>query len=84
MNIGKLVPLSSPKVIALPALNLPVMAQLPLPVLATCDDLLPKMKTVLRFGGMWHARAQGSEKYAHGATPMEAMRNALATVAASK
>lgn len=33
---------------------------------------------------MWHARAQGSEKYAHGATPVEAMRNALATVAASK
>ena len=40
--------------------------------------LLRQMRSVLRFGGMWHARAEGREEYAEADTPEEAMRLALA------
>lgn len=41
------------------------------------DQLLEQMDTVMFFHGEWHARARGSNRFAKGATPAEAMFNAL-------
>lgn len=39
--------------------------------------MLRRMRSVLRFNGLWHARAEGSGEYAEAATPEEAIRLAL-------
>ncbi len=41
------------------------------------DQLLEQMDTVMFFHGEWHARARGSNRFAKGATAVEAMFNAL-------
>lgn len=43
----------------------------------TTEQLIEQMDTVMFFHGEWHARARGSSRFAKGATPDEAMFNAL-------
>jgi hypothetical protein len=43
----------------------------------TTDEMLESIVTLMFFGGMWHARATGSAKFATGSTPREAMERAL-------
>ncbi len=43
----------------------------------TTDELLEQMSTLLFYGGEWHARARNSNRFATGATAVEAMFNAL-------
>ncbi len=42
------------------------------------EDMLLKIAALLQYGpGDWRARAEGADKYAHGATPLEAVQAAL-------
>ena len=43
----------------------------------TTDEMLENIASLLHFGGMWHARAAGSTKFATGSTPREALERAL-------